>query len=94
MTRDVFACVERCLICQQVKAEHQRPVGLLQPLEVPEWKLNKVAMDFMSGLPRTNRNNDSIWIVIDRLNKSAQFILVRTNYTLYKLAELYVKEIV
>ena len=94
MKRDVIGYVERCLTCQQVKAEHQRPAGLLQPLEIPEWKWDQVTMDFVSGLPRTSKGHNSIWVVVDRLTKSAHFIPVKTTYTLDRLAELYVREIV
>ena len=94
MKRDVVAYVEKCLTCQQVKAEHQRSAGLLQPLEIPEWKWDQVTMDFVSGLPKTMRGHDSIWVIVDRLTKSAHFLPVRTTYTLDKLAELYVQEIV
>ena len=79
MKRDVIGYVERCLTCQQVKAEHQRPAGLLQPLEIPEWKWDQVTMDFVSGLPRTNKGHNSIWVVVDRLTKSAHFIPVNTT---------------
>ena len=91
MKRDVIAYVERCLTCQQVKAEHQRPAGLLQPLEIPEWKWDQVTMDFVFGLPRTNKSHNSIWVVVDRLTKSAHFISLKSTYTLDRLAELYVR---
>ena len=94
MKRDVIKYVERCLTCQQVKAEHQRPAGLLQPLEIPEWKWYQITMDFVTGLPKTPKNHDSVWVVVDRLTKSAHFIHVRMTYTMDKLAELYIKEIV
>jgi hypothetical protein len=51
--------------CQRVKAEHQRPAGLLQPLQVPEWKWEEIAMDFIVGLPRTQPGYDSIWVIVD-----------------------------
>ena len=94
MKRDVVDFVSKCLTCQQIKAEHQRPAGLLQPLEIPEWKWEQVTMDFVSGLPKTVRGCDSIWVIIDRLTKSAHFLPVRVTYTLDKLAEIYVREIV
>ena len=94
MKRDVVDFVSKCLTCQQIKAEHQRPAGLLQPLEIPEWKWEQVTMDFVSGLPKTVRGCDSIWVIVDRLTKSAHFLPVRVTYTLDKLAEIYVREIV
>ncbi|GJR97310.1 retrotransposon protein, putative, ty3-gypsy subclass [Tanacetum coccineum] len=55
MKRDVATFVSKCLICQQVKIEHQRASGLLQPLEIPVWKWDEISMDFVTGLPRTQR---------------------------------------
>ena len=60
MKKDVVKYVAKCLTCQQVKAEHQKPGGLLQPLEIPKWKWEQIAMDFISGLPRTVKGHDSI----------------------------------
>lgn len=94
MKRNVVEFVEKCLTCQQVKAEHQRPAGTLQPLEIPEWKWDQITMDFVSGLPKTRQNHDSVWVIVDRLTKSAHFLPVNTTYTMDKLAELYVQNIV
>ena len=94
MKRDISDFVSRCLICQQVKAEHQVPSGLLQPIMIPEWKWDRVTMDFVSGLPLSASKKDAIWVVVDRLTKSAHFIPVRTDFSLDKLAELYVYQIV
>lgn len=94
MKRDMVEFVQRCLTCQQVKAEHQRPAGVLQPLPIPEWKWDQVTMDFVTGLPRTPRRHDAAWIVVDRLTKTANFLPIRATYGLDKLAELYVPEIV
>ena len=76
MKREIAEFVSRCLVCQQVKAEHQRPGGLLQPLPVPESKREHVTMGFVVGLPRTQRGADAIWVVVDRLTKSAHFLPV------------------
>ncbi|KAA3466182.1 integrase [Gossypium australe] len=78
----------------QVKAEHQVPSRLLQPNLIPEWKWDRVTMDFVSGLPLTLRNKDAIWVVVDRLTKTAHLISVKSNYSLNILAELYIPEIV
>ena len=94
MKRDVSEFVTKCLVCQRVKAEHQVPSGLLQPIRIPEWKWDRITMDFMVGLPLTGRKHDLVWVVVNRLTKSAHFLLVRTDYSLDKLAELYIKEIV
>ena len=77
MKRSIGNFVERCLTCQQVKAEHQRPSGLLNPLEIPEWKWEHITMDFVTGLPRSVKGNEAIWVIVDRCTKSAHFIPVR-----------------
>ena len=94
MKRDVAAHVALCDTCHRVKAEHQRPAGLLQPLKVPEWKWEEISMDFIVGLPRTRSGYDSIWVIVDRLTKVAHFIPVHTTYTGARLAELYMSRIV
>ncbi|KAA3474265.1 reverse transcriptase [Gossypium australe] len=76
MKRDISEFISKCLICQQVKVEHQVPSGLLQPVMVPEWKWDCITMDFMSRLPLTPKKKDVVWIVVDRLTKSAHFIPV------------------
>ena len=53
MKKDIAEFVARCLVCQQVKAEHYHPVEILQPLPIPEWKWEHITMDFLVGLPRT-----------------------------------------
>ncbi|KAK8609334.1 hypothetical protein V6N13_061783 [Hibiscus sabdariffa] len=94
MKKDISDYVARCLTCQQVKAEHQHPSGLLQPIRIPEWKWDRITMDFVTGLPLTPSKKDLVWVIVDRLTKSAHFIPVRTNYTVDKLAKLYISEIV
>jgi len=94
LKRDVATYVALCDVCQRVKAEHQRPAGLLQPLQIPEWKWEEIGMDFIVGLPRTSNGYDSIWVIVDRLTKSAHFIPVKTTYKGDKLAELYMSRIV
>jgi hypothetical protein len=94
MKRDVSAHVALCDTCHRVKAEHQRPAGLLQPLKVPEWKWEEMGMDFIVGLPQTRDGYDSIWVIVDRLTKVAHFNPVKNTYTRAKLAELYMSKIV
>ncbi|WVZ85174.1 hypothetical protein U9M48_032124 [Paspalum notatum var. saurae] len=74
MKRAAAEYVAVCDTCQRVKAEHQRPAGLLQPLKIPEWKWEEISMDFIMGLPRTQKGYNSIWVVVDRLTKVAHFI--------------------
>ncbi|KAA3461873.1 Transposon Ty3-G Gag-Pol polyprotein [Gossypium australe] len=79
---------------QRLKAEHQVPSALLQPIMVPEWKWDRITMDFVTSLPLTRKKKDVVWVVVDRLTKSAHFISVRIDYSLIKLANLYILEIV
>ena len=94
MIKDIAECVAVCDVCQRVKAEHQQPAGFLQPLPIPEWKWDKLGMDFIMGLPRTRSGCDSIWVVVDRLMKVAHFVPVKTTYTSAKLAKIYMTRIV
>ncbi|KAJ9546856.1 hypothetical protein OSB04_019399 [Centaurea solstitialis] len=94
MKRDVARYVEKCLTCLRVKAEHQRPHGKLQPLYIPVWKWEHITMDLITKLPRTIRNVDAIWVIVDRLTKSAHFIAINESSSSEKLADIYVKQIV
>ncbi|GJZ07452.1 putative reverse transcriptase domain-containing protein [Tanacetum coccineum] len=94
MKRDIATYVSECLTCAKVKAEHQRPSGLLQQPEIPEWKWENITMDFITKLPRTRSGHDAIWVVVDRLTKSAHFLAIREDYSMEKLARLYTDEIV
>ena len=94
MKKDVAEFVSRCLICLQVKAEHQRPTGILQSLLIPQWKWERITMDFVVGLSRCQSGYDAIWVIVDRLTKSVHFLPMKNSELVEKLAELYVKEIV
>ncbi|TYK08868.1 pol protein [Cucumis melo var. makuwa] len=94
MKREVADFVSRCLVCQQVKAPRQRPAGLLQPLSVPGWKWESVSMDFITGLSKTLKGYTVIWVVVDRLTKSAHFVPGKSTYTASKWGQLYMTEIV
>ncbi|KAL0541114.1 hypothetical protein IC582_021151 [Cucumis melo] len=94
MKREVADFVSRCLVCQQVKAPRQHPAGLLQPLSVPGWKWESVSMDFITGLPKTLKGYTVIWVVVDRLTKSAHFVPGKSTYTASKWGQLYMTEIV
>ena len=74
MKKDIATYVNKCLTCLKVKAEHQRPSGLLQQPEIPMWKREQISMDFIIKLPRTSHNHDSIWVIVDRLTKSAHYL--------------------
>ena len=94
MKNEIAEFVSKCLTCQKVKAEHRHPGGDLQKIELPEWKWEQITMDFVVGLPRTTSGNDAIWVIVDRLTKSAHFIAIKVTYSVEKLAELYVSQIV
>ncbi|GJV30664.1 putative reverse transcriptase domain-containing protein [Tanacetum coccineum] len=76
----------KCLTCSKVKEGHQRPSGLLQQPEIPEWKWDKITMDFITKLPRTKSGHDTIWVIVDRLTKSAHFLAIREDYSTERLA--------
>ncbi|GJV09648.1 putative reverse transcriptase domain-containing protein [Tanacetum coccineum] len=94
MKADIATYVSKCLTCAKVKAEHQKPSGLLQQPEIPVWKWERITMDFITKLPRTPSGYDSIWVIVDRLTKSAHFIPMNEKYKMEKLTRLYMKEIV
>lgn len=77
MKRDIAEFVAKCLNCQQAKAEYQKPGGPMQRMPIPEWKWERITMDFVTGLPVTSGKFDSVWVIIDRLTKSTHFILAR-----------------
>ncbi|GJT60952.1 reverse transcriptase domain-containing protein [Tanacetum coccineum] len=94
MKKDIAKYVSKCLTCLKVKAEHQRPSGLLQQPEILVWKWEGIAMDFVTKLPRTSSGHDTIWVIVDRLTKSAHFLPMREDYKMERLARLYLNEIV
>ncbi|GJY23137.1 putative reverse transcriptase domain-containing protein, partial [Tanacetum coccineum] len=94
MKRDIAEYVSRCLTCSKIKAEHQKPSGFLQQPEIPEWKWKKITMDFVTKLPKSSSGHDTIWVVVDRLTKSAHFLPIREDYKMEKLARICINEIV
>ncbi|GKA30987.1 putative reverse transcriptase domain-containing protein [Tanacetum coccineum] len=94
MKANIATYVSKCLTCAKVKAEHQKPSGLLVQPEIPEWKWEKITMDFVTKLPKTANGYDTIWVIVDRLTKSAHFLPMRENDPMEKLMKLYMKEVV
>jgi hypothetical protein len=94
MKREIAEHLAMCDNCRRIKAEHQKPAGLLQPLRIRQWRWDEIGMDYIVGLPRTRVGYDSIWVVVDRLTKSAHFIPVKTSYNSAILVELYMSRIV
>ncbi|GJR28495.1 putative reverse transcriptase domain-containing protein [Tanacetum coccineum] len=91
---NIATYVNKCLTCSKVKAEHQKPSGLLVQPEIPEWKWGKITMDFVTKLPKTTNGYDTIWVIVDRLTKSAHFLPMRETDPMEKLMKLYMKEVV
>nr|GEZ76587.1 putative reverse transcriptase domain-containing protein [Tanacetum cinerariifolium] len=94
MKADIATYVSKCLTCLRVKAEHQNPSGLLVQPEIPQWKWDNITMDFVTKLPRTSSGYDTIWVIVDRLTKSAHFLPMREDDSMDKLTKLYLKEVV
>nr|GFB80137.1 putative reverse transcriptase domain-containing protein [Tanacetum cinerariifolium] len=94
MKADIATYISKCLTCLNVKAEHQKPSGLLVQSKILQWKWDNIIMDFVTKLPRTQSGNNTIWVVVDRLTKSAYFLLMKETDPMNKLAILYLKEVV
>ncbi|GJR86573.1 putative reverse transcriptase domain-containing protein [Tanacetum coccineum] len=94
MKADIATYVSKCLTYARVKAEHQRPSGLLVQPEIPQWKWDNITMDFVTKLPKSSQGYDTIWVIVDRFTKSAIFTpMIETN-SMEKLARMYLKEVV
>jgi hypothetical protein len=94
MKREIAKYVSECDTCRRIKADHLRPTGNLQPLSIPDWKWENICMGFIVGLSRTSRGYNSIWVIMDRLTKSAHFIPVAMTYRVGQYVELYISNIV
>nr|GEX02838.1 putative reverse transcriptase domain, ribonuclease H-like domain, aspartic peptidase domain protein [Tanacetum cinerariifolium] len=94
MKKDIAMYVSKCLTCSKVKVEHQKPSGLRQPPDIPEWKWENITMDFIIKLQRTRSGHDLIWVIVDRLTKSAHLLAVCGDFKIEKLAIMYINEIV
>ncbi|GKC12084.1 putative reverse transcriptase domain-containing protein [Tanacetum coccineum] len=94
MKADIATYVSKCLTCGKVKAEHQRPSGLLVQPDIPQWKWDNIIMDFIMKLPKLSQGYDTIWVIVDRLTKSVIFVPMRETDPLEKLARMYLKEVV
>jgi hypothetical protein len=93
LKRKIVEYIARCMECQKVKAEHRHPVGLLQPLPIPEWKWEVVTMDFITGFPRMSKQHDSIMVVVDKLTKDAHFIPLKTTHKATYVVDIFLKEV-
>ncbi|GKB15368.1 putative reverse transcriptase domain-containing protein [Tanacetum coccineum] len=91
---EIATYISKCLMCARVKAEYQKPSGLLVQLENMQWKWENITMDFVTKFPKTTTGQDMIWVIVDRLTKSAYFLPMREDNSLEKLTRQYLKEIV
>jgi hypothetical protein len=85
--------VLECDTCQKVKADYMKPRCMLQPFSVPDWKWDDISTDFIVGLPLTSHKFNSIWVIVDRLTKSAYFIPINTNYNVQKYVKIYIARV-
>ncbi|GKD99537.1 putative reverse transcriptase domain-containing protein [Tanacetum coccineum] len=94
MKANIATYVSKCLTCTKVKAEHQRPSGLLVQPDIPQWKWDNITMDFVTKLPKSSQGYDTIWVIVDRLTKSAIFVPMRETNSMDILVRMYLKEVV
>ena len=93
MKNEVVEFLVMCIECQQVKAEHQHPTGLFQPLPILNWKWEIISLDFINGLPKHHKQNDSIMVVVEKLSKATHFIPIKTTHKDANIADIFMKEI-
>ena len=93
MKKDIVEYISKCMKCQKVKVGHQNPVGLLQPLPIPEWKWEVISMDFFTGLPMTWRQHDSIMVAVEKLTKATHFISIKSTHKTDDIEKIFMKEI-
>nr|GEU46727.1 reverse transcriptase domain-containing protein [Tanacetum cinerariifolium] len=91
---EIATYVSKCLTCAKVKIEYQKPSGLLVQPKIPQWKCENITMDFVTKFLKTAAGQDTIWVMVDRLTKSAHFLPMRKDDKLEKLMRQYLKEVV
>ncbi|GKB58670.1 reverse transcriptase domain-containing protein [Tanacetum coccineum] len=94
MKANIATYISKCLACAKVKAEHQRPSGLLVQPDLPQWKWDNITMDFVTKLPKSSQGYDTIWVIVDRITKSVIFVPMRETDPMDKLSRMYLKEVV
>ncbi|GJV75080.1 reverse transcriptase domain-containing protein [Tanacetum coccineum] len=94
MKAEIATYVSKCLTCAKVKAECQKPSSLLVQPVIPVWKWENITMDFVTKLPNTSTGQDTIWVIVDRLTKSAHFLPMKETDSMEKLTRQYFKEVV
>lgn len=94
MKREIAEYVSKyCYTCQRVKFGHRKPPGLLHPLHIPLWKWKHISMDFVLGLSVTSKTNNTIWVIVHRLTKSAHFIQFKKGMKFNEIAKTFTKEV-
>ncbi|GJT64134.1 putative reverse transcriptase domain-containing protein [Tanacetum coccineum] len=93
MKAEIATYVSKCLTYAKVKAEYQKPSGLLVQPEIPQWKWENITMDFVTKLPKTTIGQDTIWVIVNRLTKSAYFLPIKEANSMEKLTRQYLREI-
>ena len=88
---DIALFIMKCQECQLVKVEHTHPLVLLQPLPILEWKWEVISVDFITGLPKSKKQNDSIFVVVEKLSKPTHFIRVKLTYKAVNNADIFLK---
>jgi hypothetical protein len=94
MKRKIAKYVSKCDTCQQIKASHLKSAGALHPLQIPSWKWDDISMDIIVGLPNTSKHHETIWVIVDKLSKTAHFIPVHSTLWAEKYAEIYIDQVV
>ncbi|GKF32957.1 putative reverse transcriptase domain-containing protein [Tanacetum coccineum] len=94
MKAEIATYVSKCLTYAKVKAECQKPSGLLVQPVILVWKWENIIMDFVTKLPKTSTGQDIIWVIVDRLTKSAHFLPMKETALMEKLTRQYLKEVV
>ena len=94
MKNDIAKYLSKCLTCQQVKAKHQVPSSLLNPIPIPQWMWESISKDFVSAFPLTQRKHNLVWVIVNILTKSAHFLPIRLDYPMDRLSKMYVNEII
>lgn len=94
MKKEIAQFVYSWLICQKSKVERQKSFGLMNPLEIPECKWDNISMDFIYGFPNSPKGSDTIWVIIDKLTKLPHFMPIKISFSLQRLTEIYINNIV
>jgi hypothetical protein len=93
MKKEVANYIAMFLECQKMKTKHRHPSRLLHPFLILEWKWEVVTINFITNLPRTVKQCDSIMVAVDKLTKEAHFIPVKTTHKETNIVDIYMKEV-